>query len=84
MVEAMEAMTRSRPVTHRAAPRTTGGVSIRRIRRSDIPELERFYAGLSDESRRTRFFASGGRDLRYLTHPKTHGCLVDGTCDFFR
>jgi hypothetical protein len=31
-----------------------------------------------------RFFASGGRDLYYLSHPKTHGCLVDGTCDFLR
>jgi hypothetical protein len=30
-----------------------------------------------------RFFASGGRDLYYLSHPKTHGCLVDRTCDFF-
>ncbi len=31
-----------------------------------------------------RFFASGGRDVYYLSHPKTHGCLVDGTCDFMR
>src|SRR5262249_28039262 len=31
-----------------------------------------------------RFFASGGRDIYYLSHPKTHGCLVDGTCDFMR
>jgi hypothetical protein len=31
-----------------------------------------------------RFFASGGRDVYYLSHPKTHGCLVDGTCDFLR
>ncbi len=30
-----------------------------------------------------RFFASGGRDLYYLSHPTTHGCLVDATCDFF-
>lgn len=30
-----------------------------------------------------RFFASGGRDPYYLSHPKTHGCLVDGTCEFF-
>jgi acetyltransferase len=59
MVSAMEAMTRDRPAPKRSAPRTSGGVSIRRIRRSDIPELERFYAGLSEESRRTRFFASG-------------------------
>ncbi len=31
-----------------------------------------------------RFFATGGRDVYYLSHPKTHGCLVDGTCDLFR
>ncbi len=31
-----------------------------------------------------RFFASGGKDVFYLSHPRTHGCLVDGTCDFFR
>jgi hypothetical protein len=30
------------------------------------------------------FFASDGRDIYYLSHPKTHGCLVDGTCDFFK
>ncbi len=52
-------MTRERPTPRRSAPRTTGGISLRRIRRSDSLELERFYAGLSEESRRTRFFASG-------------------------
>jgi hypothetical protein len=31
-----------------------------------------------------RFFASQGTDVYYLSHPKTHGCLVDGTCDFFK
>jgi hypothetical protein len=31
-----------------------------------------------------RFFASEGRDVYYLSHPKTHGCLADGLCDFFR
>jgi hypothetical protein len=31
-----------------------------------------------------RFFATGGRDLYYLSHPKTHGCLVDGTCAFLQ
>ena len=31
-----------------------------------------------------RFFASEGRDLYYLSHPKTHNCLVDGTCDFLK
>ena len=30
------------------------------------------------------FFASEGRDIYYLSHPKTHGCLVDGTCDFLK
>jgi hypothetical protein len=31
-----------------------------------------------------RFFASEGRDIYYLSHPKTHGCLVDGSCDFMK
>jgi hypothetical protein len=31
-----------------------------------------------------RFFASRGQDIYYLSHPKTHGCLVDGTCELFR
>ena len=31
-----------------------------------------------------RFFASDGRDIYYLSHPKTHGCLVDGSCDFLK
>ena len=31
-----------------------------------------------------RFFATEGRDLYYLSHPRTHGCLVDATCDFFK
>lgn len=31
-----------------------------------------------------RFFATEGRDVYYLSHPKTHGCLVDGSCDFMR
>ena len=31
-----------------------------------------------------RFFATEGRDLYYLSHPKTHGCLVDGSCDFLK
>lgn len=30
------------------------------------------------------FFVTEGRDLYYLSHPRTHGCLVDGTCDFFK
>ena len=55
----MDAPTRDRPAPRRSAERTSGGVSIRRIRPSDIPALEQFYAGLSPESRRTRFFAVG-------------------------
>ena len=31
-----------------------------------------------------RFFATQGRDLYYLSHPRTHGCLVDGSCDFLK
>lgn len=31
-----------------------------------------------------RFFATQGRDVYYLSHPRTHGCLVDGSCDFMR
>lgn len=31
-----------------------------------------------------RFFATGGRDVYYLSHPRTHRCLVDASCDFFR
>jgi hypothetical protein len=31
-----------------------------------------------------RFFATEGRDIYYLSHPKTHGCLVDGSCDFMK
>ena len=37
------------------------GVHIRRIRRTDTVALEAFYAGLSGESRRTRFFSVAGR-----------------------
>ncbi len=31
-----------------------------------------------------RFFATQGHDIYYLSHPRTHGCLVDGSCDFLR
>jgi len=31
-----------------------------------------------------RFFATRGRDVYYLTHPGTHGCLADGSCPFLR
>jgi len=42
-------------------PPTDTATRIRRIRRSDAHALERFYADLSGESRRTRFFSVGGR-----------------------
>ena len=41
-------------------PPTDTVTLIRRIRSSDVAALERFYAGLSGESRRTRFFTVGG------------------------
>jgi len=31
-----------------------------------------------------RFFATEGRDVYYLSHPQTHGCLADGSCEFLR
>lgn len=31
-----------------------------------------------------RFFATEGRDVYYLSHPRTHGCLASGTCDFLK
>ena len=30
-----------------------------------------------------RFFASEGKDVYYLSHPTSHGCLVDVSCPFF-
>jgi hypothetical protein len=30
------------------------------------------------------FFASGGQDLYYLTHPSSHGCLADSSCAFMK
>ena len=29
-----------------------------------------------------RFFATRGKDVYYLSHPTTHGCLADATCPF--
>lgn len=29
-----------------------------------------------------RYLASGGRDVYYVTHPSTHRCLADRSCDF--
>jgi hypothetical protein len=31
-----------------------------------------------------RFFATGGTDLYYLSHPSTHRCMADGSCPFLR
>ena len=31
-----------------------------------------------------RFFASGGKDLFYLSHPGSHTCLVDLSCSFLK
>lgn len=31
-----------------------------------------------------RYLATGARDLYPLSHPKTHGCLADESCDFLR
>jgi acetyltransferase len=59
---------RTRP-TRRAAPM----IQIRPIRPGDEDELQRFYARLSDESRRTRFFAAtagiGDRQSTYFCTP---------------
>lgn len=70
-------MTHARPALTRTAERGSGGVSIRRIRRADLPELERFYAILSPESRRTRFFAVGagvshGQSVSFCTPDHDH------------
>lgn len=32
----------------------------------------------------TRFLATGGRDLLYITRPMDHQCLADHSCDFFK
>ena len=31
-----------------------------------------------------RFFVSNGTDLYYLSHPATHGCMADQSCDFLK
>jgi hypothetical protein len=31
-----------------------------------------------------RFLASNGTDLYYLSHPTTHGCMADQSCDFLK
>ena len=73
----MDAMTRARPASTHTPERGSGGLSIRRIRRADLPELEQFYAALSPESRRTRFFAVGagvshGQSVSFCTPDHDH------------
>ena len=29
------------------------------------------------------YFASGAKDLYYLSHPSTHACLANSSCSFF-
>jgi GNAT superfamily N-acetyltransferase len=64
----------------RPRPRTTGhgrtaatSIRVRPIRPADHDGLQRFYAGLSEESRRTRFFATtagiGDRQSTYFCTP---------------
>lgn len=55
----MDALTPSRPVSANSAGGRIGEVRVRRIRTTDAPAIEHFYAALSAESRRTRFFAVG-------------------------
>ena len=31
-----------------------------------------------------RFFATGGTDVYFLSHPSTHACLMDQSCDFLQ
>jgi RimJ/RimL family protein N-acetyltransferase len=54
-------------------PRPAAEVDVRPISPADHDELRRFYAGLSDESRRTRFFALtagiGDRQSTYFCTP---------------
>jgi GNAT superfamily N-acetyltransferase len=58
----------------RHVDRGLGAVRIRAIRPTDAAELERFYAALSPESRRTRFFAFASS----LSHAQSVGfCTTD-------
>ncbi len=54
-------------------PGPTAGVRIRRIRSGDHDRLQQFYAGLSDESRQTRFLGPatgiGDRQSTYFCSP---------------
>jgi hypothetical protein len=31
-----------------------------------------------------RFFATNGTDVYFLSHPTTHTCLMDQSCDFLQ
>jgi GNAT superfamily N-acetyltransferase len=55
----MDTPTPTRPVPASSADGQIGDVRVRRIRPTDAPAIESFYAALSAESRRTRFFAVG-------------------------
>ena len=44
----------------RATPVRSGRIHVRPVQAADAPELQRFYAGLSPESRRRRFLGSAG------------------------
>jgi GNAT superfamily N-acetyltransferase len=55
----------------------SSAVRIRAIRSTDAPELQRFYAGLSPDSRRTRFLAasaglSEGQSISFCTTDHDH------------
>jgi GNAT superfamily N-acetyltransferase len=61
IVTAMDTPTPTRPLPAASAevPCESGDVNVRRIRATDAPAIDHFYAALSAESRRTRFFAVG-------------------------
>lgn len=67
--------------------RGRGPVRVRAVRPTDAAALERFYAALSEESRRTRFFSIGaalshGQSVSFCTTDHDHRegfvALVDG------
>ncbi|MEX2546781.1 MAG: GNAT family N-acetyltransferase [Chloroflexota bacterium] len=76
-----------RSIRARRVERGRGPVRVRAIRPTDALELERFYAALSPESRRTRFFSvestlSHGQSLSFCTTDHDHRegfvAVVDG------
>ena len=77
-----------RCVPARRVERVRDPVRVRAIRPTDALELERFYAALSPESRRTRFFSVGsrlshGQSLSFCTTDHDHRegfvAVVDGS-----